>query len=280
LLDRDTEPQGLACRPLKAPFGAEVLDVDLTQIDAHTAAALLAALAEYGLLLFRRQSLHDDEIYRFSAALGPVEAPPAAQNNCSPRFAEVIYLGNINSLDGQLIRANHTDHGAGGWHSDQTYRKRPATLSTLFCVMAPETGGETAFASARLGYEALPDIEKERVSGLRVRYRPGPGKGVPDSPVKHPAVLIQPASGRRSLYVTPAAEGFEGMAEDAGRALRDELVGVQLRPENIYRHRWRMGDMLVYDNSQFLHRREASAGARFLKATRLFANPGLFAVPD
>ncbi len=120
-------------RPLSENFGAEVLNVDLIQIDEGMAEAILSAVQKHALLLFRRQSLHDDDIHRLSKALGPVEEPPAAKDNHSPGFKSVIYLANINSLDGTLIRGNFVDNTDGGWHSDQAYRQNPATLSTLFC---------------------------------------------------------------------------------------------------------------------------------------------------
>ena len=261
-------------------FGAEILDFDLTQIDQDMAEVILSAVHEHALLLLRRQSLHDDDIYRLSAALGPVEEPPAAKDNHSPGFKSVIYLANINSLDGMLIRGNFVDHTDGGWHTDQAYRQNPATLSTLFCVIAPEEGGSTSFSNTRMGYASLPSELKGRVDRLQVLYRPGPGKDVPDVLAKHPAVLVNPQNGVKTLYVSPDAQGFEGMGEVEGQALRDELLSYQLRPEHIYRHDWRMGDMLIYDNAQLLHKRDAFEGIRFLKATRFFADADRFAVPD
>ena len=140
-------------RPLSKNFGAEVLDVDLAQINEELAEAILGAIQEHAPLLFRRQSLHGDDIYRLSAALGPVEEPPAAKDNHSPGFKSVVYLANINSLDGTLIRGNFIDKSDGEWHSHQTYRQHSATLSTLFCVIGPESGGGTSFSSTRMGYE-------------------------------------------------------------------------------------------------------------------------------
>ena len=267
-------------RPLSENFGAEVLNVDLTQIDEDMAKAILLAVQKHALLLFRRQSLHDDDIYRLSRALGPVEEPPAAKDNHSPGFKSVIYLANINSLDGTLIRGNFVDNTDGGWHSDQAYRQNPATLSTLFCVIAPESGGSTSFSSTRMGYKSLPPALKERVDGMRVLYSPGKKHGVPDIQVTHPAVLINPETGIKMLYVSPGARGFEGLEAKAGKGLKNELLSYQLRPEHIYQHEWRMGDMLIYDNAQLLHKRDAYEGIRFLKATRLYLSSKRFAVPD
>ena len=267
-------------RPLSENLGAEVLDVDLTQIDKHMAEAILSAVQEHALLLFRRQSLHDEDIYRLSAALGPVEEPPAAKDNHSPGFKSVVYIANINNTDRTFIKGNIIENKDGGWHSDQAYRKSPATLSTLFCVICPESGGGTSFSSTRMGYESLPPALKDRVENMRVQYSPGPSHGVPNIQVTHPAVLINPESGVKSLYVTPGARGFEGEDDTENKVLKDELLSYQLRPEHIYQHNWRMGDMLIYDNAQLLHKRDAFEGIRFLKATRLFLSPDRFAVPD
>ena len=237
-------------RPLSEDFGAEIIDVDLTRIDEEMAAAILSAVHKHAILLFRRQSLHDEDIYRLSAALGPVEEPPAAKDNHSPGFKSIVYLANINSLDGTLIRGNFVENADGGWHSDQAYRKNPATLSTLFCVIASESGGSTSFASTRMGYESLPTELKNRLETMKVRYGPGKSHGVPDIEVTHPAVLVNPENGVKTLYVGPGAQGFEGLNDAEGRSLRERLLSYQLRPEHIYQHNWRMGDMLIYDNAQ------------------------------
>ena len=92
----------LETRELSPDFGVEIQNVVLTEIVGATADAILSAAAEHALLLFRRQSLHDEDIYRLSSALGSVEEP-AAKVNHSPRFKEINYIGNINSLDGSLI---------------------------------------------------------------------------------------------------------------------------------------------------------------------------------
>ncbi len=131
-----------------------------------------------------------------------------------------------------------------------------------------------------MGYESLPPALKDRVANLRVQYSPGDSHGVPNIQVTHPAVLINPKSGVKTLYVSPGARGFEGLEDAEGKILKEELLSYQFRPEHLYQHNWRMGDMLIYDNGQLLHKRDAFKGVRFLKATRLFASPDRFAVPD
>ena len=121
---------------------------------------------------------------------------------------------------------------------------------------------------------------KDRLENMKVLYSPGVSHGVPDIQVTHPAVLVNPESGVKTLYVGPGTRGFEGLDDAEGRALKEELLSYQFRPEHIYQHNWRMGDMLIYDNAHFLHRRDAFEGIRFHKATRLYLSPDRFAVPD
>lgn len=258
-------------------FGVEVLDVDLAQINEEMAEAILSATLDHALLLFRRQSLHDEDIYRLSAAMGPVEEPAAITNH-SPGFKEVNYIANINNEDGSLI-GNLITNTEGGWHSDQAFRSSPATLSTLFCIVCPEIGGGTSFCSTRLGYEALPESLKERTENLKCKYRPGKSHEVPNIQVTHPAVLANPTNGKKTLYVTPGMRGFDGIDEDESEALKKEIMTYILRDEHIYQHNWRMGDMLIYDNAQLLHKRDKFEGIRFLKATRVFLSPERFAIP-
>ena len=269
----------LKTRQLTPLFGAEICDVDLTRIDVELTDTMMDALNEHALLLFRRQSLHDDDIFRVCSAFGPVEEP-AAKKNHSPGYRQINYISNLLDQDGRSIGGLAREHQvAGVWHTDQAFRREPATLSTLFCVVAPEQGGGTGFISTTLGYAALPDDLAARAATLRGRYLPGAVHDIEKIEVSHPAVLENPRSGRRSLYVAPNTRGFEGLNDDEGETLKDNLLSYQMSDEHGYTHQWRMGDMLIYDNAQLLHRREAFHGMRWLKATRTFAPRDRFAVP-
>ena len=262
--------------PLTPNYGVEVHDIDLTQINSEMAEAILDTVSEHALLLFRRQSLHDEDIYALSAALGPIEEP-AARINHSPRFKEVNYISNLNNDEGTFIGTPITDDD-GGWHTDQAFRKNPATLSTLFCIIAPEEGGGTS--STHMGYEALPETLKKRIENMRVKYLPGKIHEVEPLEVTHPLVLTSPSTGRKTLYLAPGTRGIHGLDEAESQALKSELLTYQLRPQHIYQHNYRMGDMLIYDNAQLLHKRDAYKGPRFLKITRVFLFSDRFAVPD
>ena len=265
-------------RPLTAHFGAEVIDEDLSGIDENLANAILSQLDAHALLLFRRQSLHDEDLLQLSQALGPVEEP-AAKDQHAPNYKEINYISNLQDDNGRPLGGT-SPGGETPWHSDQAFRARPATLSTLFCVHPSPTGGTTSFCNTRLGYKALPAQLRTRIDGLRGTYTPGPMNDIKKKEVSHPLVLGHPTRDRRTLYVSPLTKQVEGLPGTESRALLAELLAYALKSEHIYRHVWRMGDMLLYDNTQLLHRREAFTGLRWLKATRVFVSPQRFAVPN
>ena len=201
-------------------------------------------------------------------------------SNHSPNFKEVNYISNLNNVEGTFIGNVITDDD-GGWHSDQAFRKSPATLSTLYCVIAPNEGGGTSFCSTRMGYEALPQELKDKAATLRSQYMPGKTHEIEKFEVSHPTVLTNPITERKTLYLqTHRFRSFEGLGKEESQILKNKMLTYQIRSEHVYQHNYRMGDMLIYDNAQLLHKRDAYKGPRFLKITRVFLSPDRFAVPD
>ncbi|MEO1019131.1 MAG: TauD/TfdA family dioxygenase [Pseudomonadota bacterium] len=266
-------------RPIKPQFGVEVLDVDLAAAADGEIDTLMDLLVEHQVLLLRRQSLNDAEQARLATAFGPVNVA-SKKTDLAPGHEEVMYISNLHDPDMRLIGGlKKGDDSESTWHSDQSFRDRPATISTLFCVNSPATDGGTSVASTVLGYEALPDSLKIRLEGMNALYKPRPGHQIEIVEVTHPAVLANPKTGKKAVYVSELCHGFDGLGEDEGLSLRDEVMGYVLQPEHIYTHHWRMGDILIYDNAQTLHRREAYAGLRWLKGTRSYAPTNRFAQP-
>lgn len=270
----------LKMRTLAAGFGAEIIDADLSQLNDGLINIILDALAEHGLLLLRRQSLDDADLAALAKALGPVGI--ASKRSClAPGHPEVMYVANIKDENGRLIGGlSPADHSESIWHSDQSFRQRPATLSALFCVHPAPSGGGTGFASTTLAYEAMPKAMRSRLEGTRSLYRPRAAHEIAPTEVSHPAVLVNPRNARRAVYVSELCHGFEGLSSAAGEALRDEVMEYVLQDRHCYTHAWRMGDMMLYDNAQLLHRREAFEGLRWLKATRSHAPAERFAIID
>lgn len=267
----------LTFTPLGGPFGAQASDVDLAAVDDAQFEEVKAALKRHALLLFRRQALSDHDLAALSGRFGPVEVP-ANHNAHSPVTQHVVYISNIKDESGRAIGG-----GASGemhWHADQSFREKPATISLLYAVLVPPQGGHTYWCSTKLGFAALPDDLKRRVRALRGTYLPGEAHTIDKVEVSHPVVLRQPDGDDEYLYVSSSTRGIAGMDADAARALLEELLAHQLRPEHVYEHHWRPGDLMIYDNGQTLHRRDSFEGLRLMKGTRAFVSAREFTVPD
>src|SRR5690606_36010345 len=141
------------------------------------------------------------------------------------------------------------------WHSDQAFRERPATLSVLYAVIISPKGGQTWWCNTRLGYAALPDEIKAEIRELRGTYLPGKMHTIDKIEVSHPLALAMPDGSGHALYVSQTTRGILGLAPEKAATLLDTLLRYQLRAGHIYRHEWRPGDLMIYDNGQTLHRR-------------------------
>ncbi len=267
----------LDLHPIDAAFGREVRGLNLLDLDQAGAETIRKTLLEHALLLFRGQCLHDQDLDRISALMGRVETAANART-ASPEYPKVIYLTNMKDQAGQDLGGL----GAGDvtWHSDQYFRDTPATLSILFAVLPPPRGGTTHWCNIRLGYEAVPEDLKPRIEGLRGIYGTPPAATVRHKDVSHPVVLKHPISDRRSLYVHLRTKGIEGMPDGDAKPLIEDLLACNLREENYYHHPWRMGDLIMYDNGQNLHSRDAFDGPRFMKCTRVFLPADRFPALD
>ena len=158
-------------------------------------------------------------------------------------------------------------HGSG-WHTDHTNHVRPPKYTCLYAVSLPSAGGDTAVVNMRAGYEALPEPLRQRISGLKtVNVFQGSAAAIHSGqsaeaqverkpePVLQPLVRTNPDNGRKALYFHPVkTENIVGMTPQDSQALLDELLGYAVRDEYIYRHRWRRGDMLIWDNRAAMHR--------------------------
>jgi taurine dioxygenase len=143
------------------------------------------------------------------------------------------------------------------WHTDKPYHPAPPMLTMLRAVEVPppertNRGGDTEFANTRLAYDALPEATRRRIAGLRVVFRPAFDDRRPA--VDHPLVRTHPETGRKALYLGNHSMHILGMPETNGRALLDELLAHATQPQFVYRHRWRAGDLVMWDNRCLLHR--------------------------
>ena|SRR5882724_1932814 len=247
--------------PSGAPLGAEIVGVDLSeQIDDQTFHAIDAAYNEHTVIVFRNQQLTPAQHLRFARRFGTLEISPRTQF-ALPGYPEILLLSNILDPNGQPI--GNADAGRT-WHTDLSYTATPPRGSLLYAVEVPtndygEALGETLFVSTAAAYDVLPEEMNQQLHGLRAIHRAGakqytPGsqladavKDLPD--VIHPVIRTHPVTGRRAIYVRAGeCVGIVGMPEAEALPLIQELSDFVTRPEFLYRHQWRVGDLLMWDN--------------------------------
>jgi taurine dioxygenase len=281
----------LTTRPLTPTFGLEILDVDLRAPTDDLIAGIDALWVEHPVLIIRDQLLDEAQQIAFSSRLGEINIHVRTDIR-SRSNPEVVMVSNLRLENGENIGALAS--GEAKWHTDSCYKPRPDTGSLLYALEVPEDGGKTAWANTQLAYDALSDEMRARVEGRRGEYaykifdvdivEDGDVKDIrektPD--VVHPMVLTQPGSGRKGLYLDPLQTyGVEGMESAEGRALLDELSAHITRPEFVFEHKWRRGDIVLWDNCRVLHRREPfdPMVPRLLKRTTIFLPPDRYPVP-
>jgi taurine dioxygenase len=251
-----------------AACGAEIA-CDLAQdIDEEAFLEIERAFHDNIVVVFRRQTLSSEQQIEFSRRFGELEIH-IVKKYLLPGHPEILLISNIRNEQGEHIGL--ADAGFT-WHSDTSYRRRPSRCSLLYAKEVPQRDGrplgDTVFANAIAAYEALPETMKRRLDGLKAIHRYSARRRVDDSPrpkltqaqldetpdIAHPIVRTHPFTGRKSLYIT-AGEciGIEGMPHDEAVDLIAELDAHCVRPEFLYRHKWQVGDLLMWDNTSSMH---------------------------
>ena len=259
----------LATRPLHPLFGAEIVDVDVRKLDQAAFAQVARAFEDYSVLLFRRQTLSDEEQIAFSQRFGPLETTIRTINTQVRYRPEISNIANVDA-DDNLIPAGDTRNlfNAGNqmWHTDSSFKRVPALASLLSGREVPPEGGETQFASMRLGYERLSEAMKQLLEGKvaihSFEYSRGligddllpPEHAAQVPPVPQALVRANPVHGRKAFFVASHACEIVGRPTDEARALLRELLALATRPELVYTHRWQPGDLVMWDNRCVLHR--------------------------
>lgn len=252
--------------PSGAPLGAEIAGVDLGgNIDAATFAAIDRAFNDNTVVVFRGQTLTPERQIAFARRFGELEISPRKQFALAGH-PEILLLSNIVDENGKPI--GNYDAGRT-WHTDLSYTATPPRCSLLYALEIPhhENGtplGDTLFASAAAAYAALPSAMQQRLHGLRAVHRAGAKKYAPGSQlanaikdlpdVLHPVVRTHPVTGRKAIYVREGeCIGIVGMPDSEALPLIRELSDFITRPEFMYRHQWRVGDLLMWDNAAAQH---------------------------
>ena len=257
-------------RPLNAAVGAEISGVDLARLNDAEFAPIEQAWNRYGALLFRDQHITDDDLLAFSRRFGDLDPPPIQEHGRqSPEGYPDIYVVS-NVLDDKGAPIGALGAGEAVWHTDMSYLALPPDASMLYSLEVPPTGGDTWVLGMQAAWATLPEALKAKVRGRRIKhdgtYNSGGylRKGVTptDDPHKapgawHPAVISHPATGAPSLYLGRRRNSYvEGFSQPDSDALLDALWAHIERPDLRYQHRWRIGDLLLWDNRSTMHRRD------------------------
>jgi taurine dioxygenase len=250
-------------RRLGPQIGVEIRDVDVRTLDDAGFAAIYRAWLDHNVAVVADQSLEIEDFLRYSRRFGVVVPHPSKMTR-HPDHPELTLLGvNKFGADGTLDMAIYR-RGAEGWHTDGAYDAEPFKATQLYALAVPSTGGDTCFASMYAAYDALPARLRQRLEGRQGAFTYGGRRKAtalldPEdrdwTPVFHPIVRTHPETGRRGLYFDPGKilriEGLEAQESDE---LIEELTGRMIQPEGEYRHRWRKGDIVIWDNRCSYHK--------------------------
>ena len=263
----------LTVRPLHPIFAAEIIGADLTVAPTRELVETVErAMATYAVTVVRDVDASDADHLRFSRAFGPLELPPGLDRfagNKQRRIApELFDLSNLDE-NGDIVpyasERRKLARATERFHTDSSFHTLPTKWSLLLGHIIPPTGGDTHFIDARAVYDALPENIRERIADLSAVHDFWRGRellgvtGVTDAmratmpPVTHPLVRTLPY-GRKSLYIGGHTSGIVGWPEEEALRFLDQLYTFATQDKFIYEHRWRQGDLLIWDNRCTLHR--------------------------
>jgi len=290
----------LEFKPLHPLFAAEVSGVDMRRpLDAATIAALDAAMDRYAVLVFRDQPMSESEQVACARQFGPLDAGLRKATGAPTRFGheELIDISNL-SLDGAVAgRDNAKLIGTLAnqlWHSDSSFQPLPIAYSMLSSVVVPEKGGDTEWTDLRAAWDALPEDLRAEVDGrtahhstFHSRIMLGDDKYTPEQlnrfpPAQWPLVRTHPSSGRKLLFVGVHCDRVSGMTVPEARVLIADLIEHATQRQFVYRHKWRAGDYVMWDNRATLHRgrRYDLSARRDLRRTTTLERQAARAQPD
>ena len=247
-------------------IGAEIHGVDLAQpLDAAAFAQIEAAPNKHAVICFPAQKLNEQQMIAFARRFGEVEKI-FLTHYAHPQYPEIMYVSNIKE-NGRDI--GHADAGRV-WHTDMSYTARPPRATMLYALEVPVDNGvvlgDTLFSSAADAHDALPQATQQHISNMRAIHqvagrRARTGTGQHDQALRkaqptvvHPVVRTHPHTGRKCLYVSKGeCEGIEGMPQEEALKLIDELAEHTIDARFHHRHRWRVHDLLMWDNCTLQH---------------------------
>jgi taurine dioxygenase len=247
--------------PLTGHTGAEVTGLDFTRpVDDETRAELKEAFVEHHVLVMRGQHFAPDDFIAAVQLFGDLQAHDKKEHHV-PGHPDVSYVSNDEFVNGRRVIPGET------FHTDHSNHPRPPKATTLFAVELPSSGGDTQYVNMHDAYDDLPDKTKQKIDGLKAvhsylsKYSPRPlgylseesRRNLPP-PGVHPLVRTHPENGRKALFLNPVRmESITGMEDAEALKLIDELMQHATQKKYEYRHKWRRGDWVMWDNRSVMH---------------------------
>jgi alpha-ketoglutarate-dependent taurine dioxygenase len=245
------------CPPvrLSPAGGVAITGIDLSQpLSPERKDAIGAAFLAHHIVVFPGQSLTREQQFLFAANFGHVEVHGGHRGE-NKRYAVAHVMSNLGADGNPTFRISKAANYH--WHTDKPYHPAPPLLTMLHAIeLPPVGGGDTEFASMALAYAALPEETRRRIAGLRVVFRPAFDDSGPAA--DHPLVRTHPDTGAKSLYLGNHATHILGMPDAESAALLDALLEHATQRQFVYVHRWRVGDLIMWDNRCLLHRAVAN----------------------
>jgi len=245
------------------PIGAEIVGVDVKTMDEATFGRIYQAWLDSNVICVRDQVLAIDDFLKYSRRFGTV-SPHPSKSTRHPEYPEITVLG-INKFrpDGTLDMDVYA-RGAESFHTDGSYEEVPYKATQLYALAIPSRGGDTLFSSAYAAFDALPQNLKRRLEGRHGEFKYG-GRAQKNrllneedrnaKPVRHPLVRVHPETGRTLLYFDQnKILRIEGIGEAESDAIIEEMQAFMREPPCQYRHQWRKGDVVIWDNRCSYHR--------------------------
>lgn len=253
----------LNIQPMGEHAGCLISGVDVKSLDDAGFAPIYQTWLRYGVIAVRGQELEIEDFLRYSRRFGVV-VPHPSKSTRHPQIPEITMLG-INKFgpDGTLIKEIYK-RGSVGFHTDGAYDAIPFKATQLFALAVPSRGGDTHFASMYAAYDALPERLKTLLDGRRGAFTYGGRRKAQAllneedrdwKEVFHPLIRTHSETGRKSLYFDPGKIVYiEGLEQRQSDALIEELTGRMIQPGAEYTHKWRVGDIVIWDNRCMVHK--------------------------
>lgn len=260
--------------PTISVIGAEIAEIDLAKdIWPNDRAKIRSAWLDRGIIFFRGQKLTDSDLIRFSRHFGVLEVSPAGAwsgrgGSSAPEFPEIWVISNVKENG---VPIGSLGDGEAEWHTDMSYVPVPPDASVLYSLEIPDSGGDTSFADMYAALETLPADLRRAIEGRtlnhdssytsagELRYGASEVTDVTRAPgARHPIIRRHDESGRDALYLGRRRNAYiVGLPVEESERLLDQLWHHCTQPQFVYRHRWRVGDLLMWDNRCVIHRRDA-----------------------